>query len=223
MTERIRRFLANATLVFEALQPLDPDVTRLQPMMRRAEAIARKLSDMGRAEILTLLRRIVSHLEVGTDQIRIIIQPKHLLELVRETDAYDGNPQPAGGLEMVEPLVLTAPIARQRTGRDTKLLVDGPEAKQADPTLIRLLIQAHTLRPKLLQSGEASLTETAAAEGSNRTYLTRIARLGFLSPEITTAILDGRQPAHFTAAYLSSLTDLSLGRAEQGKLLRLGN
>jgi hypothetical protein len=51
-----------------------------------------------------------------------------------------------------------------RPGRDTKLLVDGPDATQADPALIRLLIRAHELKSKLLLSGDASLTDTAHTE-----------------------------------------------------------
>jgi hypothetical protein len=105
-----------------------------------------------------------------------------------------------------------------RWTRDTRLLVDGPVATQADPALLR----ARELRHKLMQSGEASLTETAKAEGVSRTYLTRVARLAFLSPEITTAILDGRQPVHLTAARLSSLTDLPLAWTEQRRPASIG-
>jgi site-specific DNA recombinase len=87
--------------------------------------------------------------------------------------------------------------------------------------MLRMLIRARELRDKLMQSGEASLAETAKAEGISRTYLTRMARLAFLSPEITTAILDGRQPVHLTAARLSRLTDLPLAWSEQRQVLGL--
>ena len=72
-----------------------------------------------------------------------------------------------------------------------------------------------------MQSGEASLTEVAEAEGISRTYLTRMARLAFLSPEITTAILYGRQPVHLTAERLSRLADLPLDWSEQRTVLGL--
>lgn len=91
----------------------------------------------------------------------------------------------------------------------------------ADPGLLRMLIRARELRDKLMQSGDASLAETAKAEGISRTCLTRVARLAFLSPEITTATLDGRQPVHITAARLSRLTDLLLAWSEQRKVLGL--
>ena len=41
--------------------------------------------------------------------------------------------------------------------------MDEPEATQADPSLVRVLVRAQALKAKLLQSGEASLTLRLAA------------------------------------------------------------
>jgi hypothetical protein len=219
--ERIRRFLTNGRALFEALQPLDPDIARLQPLMRRAEEIAGTLGDKGRADLAAMLRTVASRIEVRSDQISITIQPAGLLTLLGKNDAAENAARAGSANEIAEPLVLTVPIARRRAGRDTRLLIDGPEATQADPALLRMLLRARELRDKLMQSGEGGLTETAKAEGISRTYLTRMARLAFLSPEITTAILDGRQPVQLTAARLSRLTDFPLAWSEQRQVLGL--
>jgi site-specific DNA recombinase len=101
-----------------------------------------------------------------------------------------------------------------------RLLVDAPGGTmRADPVLIRMLARAHALKAKLLQSGDDSLTQLADAEGVSRSYLTRLVRLAFLSPEIVGAILDGRQPANLTPARLSRLTRLPLDWSEQRKAL----
>jgi site-specific DNA recombinase len=219
--ERIRQFLTNGGALFEALQPLEPDVVRLQPLMRRAEVIAGTLGDRGRADLTTLMRTVVARIEVRSDQISITIQPAGLLTLLGKNDAVENAARAGMANDIADPVILTVPLARRRAGRDTRLLVDGPEATQADPALLRILIRARDLRDKLMQSGEASLTETAKAEGVSRTYLTRMARLAFLSPEITTAILDGRQPVQLTAARLSRLTDLPLAWSDQRRVLGL--
>jgi site-specific DNA recombinase len=219
--ERIRRFLTNGGALFEALQPLEPDVVRLQPLMRRAEEIAGTLGDKGRADLTTLLRSVASRIEVRSDQINITVRPAALLTLLGKHDAAENVARAASDTEIADPLVLAVPLARRRAGRDTRLLIDGPEATQADPALLRILLRARELRDKLMQSGEASLTETAKAEGVSRSYLTRMARLAFLSPEITTAILDGRQPVQLTAARLSRLVDLPLAWSEQRQVLGL--
>jgi site-specific DNA recombinase len=182
-------------------------MTRLQRLMRRAEEIAGALGSVGRADLAAMLRRVASRIEVRQDQISITVQPAGLLHLLGRQDAVAD--------------VLTVPLARRRAGRDTRLLVDGPEATRPDPALLRILLRARELRDKLMQSGDASLAETAKGAGVSRTYLTRMARLAFLSPEITTAILDGRQPVHLTAARLCRLTDLPLAWSEQHTLLGL--
>ena len=80
-----------------------------------------------------------------------------------------------------------------------------------------------SVKAKLLQSGEASLTETSRSEGISRSYLTRLARLAFLAPDIVCAILDGRQPAQLTAARLIAHHPVATGlvRATQDAWIRL--
>jgi site-specific DNA recombinase len=138
----IRRFLANGSSVFEALQPLEADLARLQPMMRRAEEIADIFSATGRADLAGMLRMVISHIEVRSDLMSITIQRSGLLALLRRADGANGATPPVSDMEGGAPIVLTVPFARRRAGRDTRLLIDGPEARQADPALVRMLIRA---------------------------------------------------------------------------------
>jgi site-specific DNA recombinase len=149
----------------------------------RAEEIAGTLSSIGRSALVEMLRTVVPRIEVRSDEISITIQPAGLHNLLRKNDAVDDAASAVLANDIADPLVLTVPLARRRAGRDTRLLVDGPEATQADPALLRMLLRACDLRDKLMQSGDASLAETAKADGISRTYLTRMARLAFLSPE----------------------------------------
>jgi site-specific DNA recombinase len=190
-------------------------------MMGRAAEIAGTLDSAARLELAAILRTIIARVEVRSDQIRITIQPAGLLTLLRPDEVATGATRSGEVPEINEPAVLTVPLNRRRTGRDTKLLIDRSETIHADPTLVRLLARAHDLKAKLMQSRDASLAEIAAKEGIGRTYLTRLARLAFLSPEITTAILEGRQPAHLTAVRLSRLVDLPLDWVEQHRMLAM--
>ena len=211
--ERIRRFLTNGPAMFEALQSMELDVGHVQQLMRRAEEIADTLAGGGRSELAAMLRRLVSRIEVRSHQISIAILPAGLLALLRGLSAVE---HPALTDFATETVVLTVPLVRRRSGRDTRLLVDGSEATQADPALVRMLVRARELKTKLLQSGEASLNETSRSAGISRSYLTRLARLAFLAPDIVCAILDGRQPAQLTAARLSRITHLPLDWSEDG-------
>ena len=54
-----------------------------------------------------------------------------------------------------------------------------------------------------MEAGEyGSLTELAAAEMINRSYVSRVLRLTLLAPEIVEAILEGKQGPELTMARL---------------------
>ena len=53
-----------------------------------------------------------------------------------------------------------------------------------------------------------TIKEIAKREGSGERHVARILKLAFLAPEITAAILDGRQPPHLTADQLIRMSDL---------------
>jgi hypothetical protein len=63
---------------------------------------------------------------------------------------------------------------------------------------VKAIAGAHRWQ-RILESGEcASITELAAAEKIDRSYLCRVLRLTLLAPEIVEAILDGQQPEEVT-------------------------
>ena len=85
---------------------------------------------------------------------------------------------------------------------------------------------------RVLESGEcASITELAAAEKINRSYLCRVLRLTLLAPEIVEAILDARQSESVTLPVLmmpfrwigrpQCCTSVLLGWAKLGPNLRV--
>ncbi len=76
-------------------------------------------------------------------------------------------------------------------------------------------IRAHALHGKLV-SENLGIGDIADSEGVHHSYVSRLIRLAFLSPEITEAILDGRQPIGLTAAKLMRVSRLPLEwRAQQ--------
>ena len=65
--------------------------------------------------------------------------------------------------------------------------------------LIKLLMRAHRFNAALVGSPGVPFAALAKQAGVSRSYFTRIFRLSFLAPEITKAILQGRQPPELTA------------------------
>ena len=67
-----------------------------------------------------------------------------------------------------------------------------------DITLIKAVARAFRWL-RMLETGRfATITELAAAEKINASYVSRILRLTLLAPDIVEAILDGRQPEGMT-------------------------
>jgi hypothetical protein len=88
---------------------------------------------------------------------------------------------------------------RQRGGRKQILSPPGAapwsSAPRVDTALVKAMVRAHHWR-QMLESGEyASSAELAKAEKVNASYLSRILRLSLIAPDITEAILAGRQPS----------------------------
>ena len=95
-------------------------------------------------------------------------------------------------------LSVRVPFAvRKRGGRKLVITPDGETHRprpRIDSALVKALARAHRWQ-RLLECGECgSISELAAAEKIDRSYLCRVLRLTLLAPEIVETILDGRQP-----------------------------
>jgi hypothetical protein len=85
-----------------------------------------------------------------------------------------------------------------------------------DDVLINALVRAHRWR-RQIDSGEfRSASELAAHEKITDSYVARMLTLTLVAPDITQAILEGRQPKGFKLATL--LRGIPLGWEEQRKL-----
>jgi hypothetical protein len=96
---------------------------------------------------------------------------------------------------------------RRRGGRKLIVLPDGrssaPQPRPCvDSALVKALARAFRWR-RMLESGSvATLTEMAAKERINASYVSRVLRLTLLAPDIVEAILYGRQTTQITLPLL---------------------
>ncbi len=93
-------------------------------------------------------------------------------------------------------LTVVIPLAvKQRGGRKTIITPGVLEVESRhDITLIKAVARAFRWQ-RMLETGRfATITELAAAEKINASYVSRILRLTLLPPDAVEAILDGRQP-----------------------------
>jgi site-specific DNA recombinase len=98
------------------------------------------------------------------------------------------------------------------------MLFDGADpsaAAKPDRRLIKLLIRARRFHAALIGSDGVLFAALAKREGVSPSYFTRLVRLSYIAPDITQAILDGRQPRELTADKLLAHSRLPLAWHEQ--------
>jgi hypothetical protein len=69
-----------------------------------------------------------------------------------------------------------------------------PIRPRVDNTLLRGVVQAFHWRSQLEAGRFVTVSELAAAEGLNGSYVSHVLRLTLLAPDLVESLLDGRQP-----------------------------
>ena len=101
-------------------------------------------------------------------------------------------------------LELITGASKVREGKATRLVLTDPAATSInrDSRLVALLAEARATRDMVLAAPDRSLREIAAEQGRCRHRIAKLIKLSWLSPEIATAIVEGRQPRALTARRL---------------------
>lgn len=179
---------------------------------------------------IAIIHRLVKAIVVASDSVDISIGADAVLTLARcradginmpDLEAGGRIPDKAAG----EAIVLSVSAMPKRVGIEMRHLVEAPrdrDARKPDRSLLRLLARAHRFRDLILRGDGRSIADLAEETGVGRPYFSRIVRLGFLAPDITAAILDGRQPIDLSAKQLSVTADLAKEWSEQQRELGFG-
>jgi site-specific DNA recombinase len=120
---------------------------------------------------------------------------------------------------LADPVTVSASLIR--CSGETRIATaseNWPSARQ-DASLIKLIVRAHQARLALADPTNGSLAAAAFSLGLSTQYFCRLLRLGYLAPDITVAILDGRQPAHLNRQFLARINDLPIDWVAQREML----
>ena len=131
---------------------------------------------------------------------------------------------PADEIERVvmkglEERLLDANWLADQNGRAKPIVIVGKDAPQQDPDLITLVADARRWAGELIEGKASSVLEITDREGLRSGSVSCILPLAWLAPDISTAILEGRQPPHLTAKTLRALPELPLEWVEQRQIL----
>ena len=94
-------------------------------------------------------------------------------------------------------------LVNELIGREMRMLVEGADDQTAaDPSLLRVIARAHDLQGRLSQNTDLTVHDIAREERVSAAYIYTLLRLPWLAPDITTAIVNGRQPQQLSAKTL---------------------
>ncbi len=186
-------------------------------LVKRAAELSKAWTNLSPAQTRAFLHALIARVDVEAEKVDIHLVSARLPDLL-QNDPLGLSPV-TECLEEADRMILSVPARLKRMGKETRMIINGigPQAHEPrpDPSLIKLIVRAHALHGKLV-SENLGIGDIADSEGVHHSYVSRLIRLTFLSPEITEAILDGRQPIGLTAAKLMRVSRLPLEwRAQQ--------
>jgi len=125
-----------------------------------------------------LLRRTVRRVTLARDQVT--------LEFVQDLDPIE------------------IPICLKIRGGDTLIVTPraGRDHRRLNAPLIKALGRAWNLRRSLERGAVDCVAELARVSGCSIRHVTRLLKLAYLAPDITEAIIEGRQPVELALAHL---------------------
>jgi hypothetical protein len=190
-----------------------------EKLIDRGDTAARHLDIFDRRRLRRTWEALVERIEVSRERVRIIIR----CEQVRALLAWPGT-----GLFKVAPnadakhhhvYVVETEAFAVRSERQFRLPLDtGQSIGRPKPGLLDLMSFARRAHALVYEERTLSFGEVARRLHRREAFVMRALRLNYLAPDITAAIIDGRQPTDLTRRKLLN-TSIPMDWAQQRVLL----
>jgi len=159
--------------------------------------------------------------EIKSDRIDIHVSRHRLAELLAGQSSDPTMDNRRSDRNSDDVVTLTAFARFKHVGRELRTLVDNSDDRTVpDPGLLRIIARAHAIQERLIQNAKLSVHDISRDERVSSAYIYILLRLAWLAPDITVAVVNGRQPPQLSAMKLMRLTArLPIDWAEQRRLL----
>jgi len=214
VSDRVHRWLLDPGSIYKSTSARLTDASMQQRLVARAADLGKHWPELPVARQHAVLTALIDRIEVSVDRIEIRLHPPRLDTLL------DVAATPLQSTTDDEIQTLSVPVCLRRAGREIRMVLDGSDqfaAAQPDMRLIKLLLRARRFNATLAEG--VPFAALAQREGVSRSYFTRLVRLSYLAPDLTQAILDGRQPRNLTAEKLLEHSRLPLAWHDQRTVL----
>ena len=190
--------LADRHAIAQACAESGIDANRLPSVLKSTDdRIERLRADSGAASAVA---ELTERVELRRDGIRVSIK----VPLLPTDDRSSAS---------VSHLALTrfVPVQMKRRGVEMRMVLEGDSSpSRIDLPLLKAVARARRWSDELISGHIGSVDELARREGIDRRSVRRLIPLGFLSPRVVEAIVEGRQPPDLTVMALTQRIDLPL-------------
>jgi site-specific DNA recombinase len=201
--DRLRAFLDDPAALLDALaDELHSSLGRTE-LIERSHQVAEELRAQAPTVVKTMLLRLRCRVAINSNLIEIHLSRRRLAAMLTGQAIDQAVEDPELKPEAHDIVTLVAPARLKRVGRELRMLVGkAHDRTTANPSLLRIIARAHDIQTRLIQNAKFTVHDIARTEGVSAAYIYTLLRLPWLAPDITTAILNGRQPQHLNAMTL---------------------
>jgi hypothetical protein len=178
---RVHRWLLDPGNIYKSTSGRLVDTSVQQRLLALAADIGKHWPELPVARKRAVLAALIERIEVKVDQIDIHLRPLRLCALL------DLPATPSQSVNDDEIELLSVPVRLRRSGREIRMVIDGPDpfAAKPDARLIRLLLRARRFNATLAHGEGVPFAALADREGVSRSYFTRLVRLSRQPPDLT--------------------------------------
>lgn len=161
-----------------------------------------------------IIHRTVRRIDLASDRVRLTIDKDALIRWLAGVEATEDETDAA--IHTID-----LPMIIRKRGVERRLVIEGQGAspQHLDQSLIETIARAHVYLDAL--AAGQSRADIAGRFKVHPEDVSRLLPLAFLAPDITAAILTGRQPADLSARDLTRRFDLPIDWAAQNAMLAI--
>jgi DNA invertase Pin-like site-specific DNA recombinase len=197
--------LSDKAWLADQIARADPADASMDDILQAADAHQLTIAADGRDANVQGLGELIDRVEVQKDCLRIRLNLHALLGQGESQSAVMAS--------------FETRFNKRQNGPSRPIVIVPEDAPQPDPDLIALVADARRWVCELLEGKSCTIQQITEREGLRSGSVSRILPLAWLAPDITTAILEGRQPPGLTAKSLRDLPGLPLSWEQQRRIL----
>ena len=201
--DRLRAFFADPRAVLDAIDDESGGGSGQGQLIERGRQAGEELGAQAPDKVKSILVTLACRVVINLDRIDVKISRRRLVSLL--TRQSMDPPIHHRGLDHAanDVVTLAVPACLKRVGREMRMLLENSrDQTTTNLSLMRIIARAHDIQARLVHDTNLTVHDVARDENVSAAYIYTLLRLPWLAPDITAAIVNGRQPPHLNAKKL---------------------